>query len=120
MVASFTGDHDRDRIRAEGWGLPDAYVRYSAEFRVEALGVARQLQSQGVAVARIARDLGVRPKTLALWLHRKERARMRPVIVAPPPAADAEPARPVLVTAAGLRVEGLDLDAVVRILRSLA
>jgi transposase-like protein len=110
----------RFQARSAARGKASTAVRYSAEFRVEALEVARQLQSQGVAVARIARDLGVRPKTLALWLHRKEHARMRPVIVAPPPATDAEPTRPVVVTAHGLRIEGLDFDAVVRILRSLA
>jgi transposase-like protein len=90
------------------------------QFRAEALEVARDLQSQGVAVARIARDLGVRPKTLALWLREKGRGRMRRVIVGPGPVAEKPPVQPVLLTPHGVRVEGLDLDAVIHLLRSLA
>ncbi len=110
----------RCEARSLARGKPPTAIRYSVAFRSEALEVAQRLQAQGVSVARIARDLGVRPKTLALWLRRGERRRMRRVVVVPSGLTEPQALRPVLVTVGGIRVEGLDLDAVVHVLRRLA
>jgi len=69
-------------------------TRYSAAFRTEVVSVARARIAEGVAVARIARD--------------------------PRPALSGSEFRPVVVTPSGIRIEGLDLDGLVRVVRSLA
>jgi transposase-like protein len=97
-------------------------TRYSAAFRDEVVTLARGRIAEGVAVARIARDLGLPPKTLTLWLHRTPVPKLRSVRVErdPRPAPVVPEIRPVVVIPGGLRIEGLDLDSVARLVRSLA
>ena len=97
-------------------------TRYSAAFRTEVVSHARARVREGVAVTRIARDLGLRPKTLTLWLRRAPVSKLRAVRVErdPRPATVMPEIRPVVVIPGGLRIEGLDLDGVVRLVRSLA
>jgi hypothetical protein len=84
--------------------------------------LARERLAEGVAVARIAHDLGLRPRTLGLWLGRKPVPRLRRVRVAAEPApGEGTAITPlVLVMPTGVRIEGLDLDGIVRLLRSMA
>jgi len=102
-------------------------TRYSSAFRAEVAAHAHVEVREGVAVARIARDLGLRPKTLTLWMRRMPASKLRAVSVehdprpGPMPAAVATPERrAVVVTPSGVRVEGLDLDGIVQLMRSLA
>ena len=101
-------------------------TRYSPAFRVEAVSVARARVVEGVPVARIARELGLRTQTLSLWLRRERLPKLRAVRVerdphsAAPVALATPELRPVVVTPSGVRIEGLDLDGVVRVVRSLA
>ena len=102
-------------------------TRYSAAFRAEVAIHARGQVRAGVAVARIARDLGLRPKTLTLWMRDMPASKLRAVRVEhdarPVPAAATAAAaeqRVVVVTPSGVRVEGLDVDGVVQVLRLLA
>jgi len=101
-------------------------TRYSAAFREEAVSVARARVVEGLPVARIARQLGLRTQTLALWLRRERVSKLRAVRVENDPhvaasvALPAPQTRPVIVTPSGVRIEGLDLDGVVRVVRSLA
>lgn len=97
-------------------------TRYSAGFRAEVVALARGRIADGVAVARIASDLGLRPKTVTLWLRRVPVPKLLAVRVDrdPRPAPVASEIRPVVVTPSGVRIEGLDLDGVVRVVRSLA
>jgi hypothetical protein len=70
---------------------------------------------------RLARVLGVSAPTLTTWLRAPSRGALRPVTIAPDAMpALSPPARPVLVTPHGLRVEGLDVAGVVIVLRALA
>jgi hypothetical protein len=103
-------------------GKSPTAVRYPARLRGEVLALARQRRAQGVGVAPIARELGVAPWTLALWLRRRSPRVLRAVTVAPDPRPPGDPAtpRPVLVTPQGFRIEGLDLPALVTLLRALA
>jgi hypothetical protein len=110
----------RLQARRAGRGKPSTGVRYPAEFRSEAVAVARRLRAEGVPTARIARDLGLQPQTLGLWLCRKQPARIRRVVVATVPGPCGPSTQPILVTAHGHRIEGLDLDALVQVLRSIA
>lgn len=102
-------------------------TRYSSAFRAEVAVHARDQVRAGVAVARIARDLGLRPKTLTLWMRDTRVSKLRAVRVErdvrPIPSAAAVAAdeqRVVMVTPSGVRVEGLDLDGIVHVLRLLA
>jgi transposase-like protein len=101
-------------------------TRYSAAFRVEVVSIAGARVATGVPVARIARELGLRTQTLALWLRRERVPKLRAVRVehdphvAAPLALAASEIRPVVVTPSGVRIEGLDLDGLVRLVRSLA
>ena len=101
-------------------------TRYTDAFRAEVLPFAHKRISEGIPVSRIAGDLGLRPRTLILWLRASPAPKLRPVRVArePRPMPESKSAssdsRLVVVTAAGVRVEGLDVDGVVRLLRSLA
>jgi hypothetical protein len=95
-------------------------TRYPASVRRRAVVVARAESARGVAVAETARALGLRSRTLELWL-RGTRARLRRVEVAEvSPGAPAErEVRATLVTPQGYRVEGLDLGSLARLLREL-
>ena len=102
-------------------------TRYSPAFRAEAVIHARNQVREGVAIVRIACELGLRPKTLTLWMRRKPASKLLAVRVDRDPRPALAPAvvvatdrRPVIVTASGVRVEGLDVDGIVQLLRSLA
>ncbi len=97
-------------------------IRYTPDLRRRAVGIAWRRRRAGVAVAAIARDLGLRPRALRLWLEApRSRPRLRRVAVTATP----EPVAPtsglsVLVTPQGVRVDGLDLATLVALLRGLA
>jgi transposase-like protein len=102
-------------------------TRYSPTFRAEVVTHAHAEVREGVAVARIARNLGLRPKTLTLWMRRMPASKLRAVSVEPDPRPGPMPAavaiserRAVIVTPGGVRVEGLDLDEIVQLMRALA
>jgi transposase-like protein len=117
------------RLRAEArqltHGKVPTAIRYPAAFRAAAVALAGPRLGQGASIARVARDLGLPMQSLGRWLRaRPTRPVLRPVAVAPGPAVAAVPAPLraglVLVTAQGVRVEGLDRDALVAVLRALA
>ena len=113
----------------ENRGKPTG-TRYSPAFRAAVVRHAHAQVREGVAVSRIARSLGLRPKTLTLWMRDMPASKLRTVRVVPGerdtralPSASAVPIaeqRLVVVTPRGVRVEGLDLDGVVQVLRLLA
>jgi transposase-like protein len=103
-------------------------TRYPPELRAEMLTLARERRATGVALARIAHDLGVRPRTLSLWLRRRRsapgagrtaRAVVRRVAIAAEAPGERLGASAVLITPHGVRVEGLDRDTLVTVLRAL-
>ena len=114
--------HLRSQARQFARGKAPSGVRYSAGFRAEVVALVRKRRSEGVAMARLARELGLSTQTLTLWLRRSPRPSLRPVrLVTQPMAEISESAspRPVLFTVQGLRIEGLDIDGLVQVLRSL-
>src|SRR5262245_37454983 len=112
------------RLRADAQrltqGKPRSQVRYPEAFRRAAVALARGRRGHGGSVARLARDIGVSEPTLTKWLRPVPMPALRPVAVTvtSPPAAAAG-ARPVLITPSGVRVEGLDRDALIAVLRAL-
>ena len=107
----------RSTARQLARGKHPSGVRYPAPFRDAVVTLARTRVGQGQPLAQVARDVGVSFPTLVAWL---ERPGLRPVAVVAAP--DPEPerlSRVVLVTPQGFRVEGLDGDALVAMLRAL-
>ena len=113
----------RLRLQARSFsrGKSPRATRYSKEFQAEVVAVARKRRAAGIAVVRVARDLGLSIQTLTRWLGSLSRPALRPVrIVAGPRPVVHAPTNLVLVAFGGIRVEGLDMDGVIQILRSLA
>jgi len=118
-------DNPIRRLRAEArqlaHGKVPTAIRYPAAFRVAALALAGPRVARGASIARVARDLGLPTQSLGRWLREPPPATLRPVAVVasaaptPPPRASV-----VLVTRQGVRVEGLDRDALLVVLRALA
>ena len=92
-------------------------IRYTPALRRRAVVIARKRRGAGVAIAVVARELGVRPRALRLWLQTPARPRLRRVAIAAAPVAAVD--RPVLITPQGFRVEGLDAADLVALLRAL-
>lgn len=113
------------RIRAEISRLqqrrPRTAVRYPDAIRQRVTAIAHRRRAEGVTVPAIAHEIGVAPWTLALWLRRPSAAVLRAVDVVPaaPRHRAVAAAGPVLVTPEGVRVEGLDRDTRVAVLRAL-
>jgi hypothetical protein len=99
-------------------------IRYPASFRVAAVRVAHAQRAQGRGLADLAHELGLTAPTLTRWLEKRPAPRMRPVTLAPAAVVEATEAsvavRPVLITAKGVRVEGLDRGTLIAVLRALA
>jgi hypothetical protein len=87
--------------------------------RDAAVALGRTRLRQGHSVNRIARELGISEPTLAGWLHSRGPSVLRPVAVAPDPEPPRAPGF-VLIATPGLRVEGLDRDTLIAVLRGLA
>ncbi|MGH2608134.1 MAG: hypothetical protein ACRDHF_03510 [Tepidiformaceae bacterium] len=79
--------------------------------------IARKRRGAGVAIAAVARELGVRPRALRIWLESPARPRLRRVAIATAPVAAID--RAVLITPQGFRVEGLGAADLVALLRAL-
>jgi hypothetical protein len=77
--------------------------------------------ARGRVLADLAPELGVATPTLQHWLARSATPRLRPVTIESAALrAESHPARPVLITPQGVRVEGLDADVLIAVLRALA
>jgi hypothetical protein len=110
----------RAEARRLAQGKPPSQVRYPDEFRRAAVRLTRRGQQHGRSVARLARAVGVSEPTLTKWLRPPAGARLRPVAVLGGPTPDgAAVHRAVLITRQGLRVEGLDRDTLIAVLRAL-
>jgi transposase-like protein len=98
-------------------------TRYSAAFREEAVALARERRAQGLPVSRIAAELGLRGQTLTLWLRSAPKRHLRRVSLAPEvpatPAAEPVPCG-IVVSVGAARIEVLDLESAVRLVRALA
>jgi transposase-like protein len=87
--------------------------------REAAVALGRARLGQGHSVHRIARELRISDPTLAGWLRTPRPSRLRQVTVAADPALPL-PAGVVPTAGHGVRVEGLDRDTLIAVLRALA
>ena len=109
----------RSQIRRLAKGRPPRSVRYPVAVREAVVALGRARLRHGDSVQRLARELGISEPTLAGWLRPRGRSILRAVAVGP------EAMRPgevgvVLIAAHGVRVEGLDRDTLIAVLRALA
>lgn len=103
------------RRQAAREGAGGVGKRYSARLRREAVEIAGS--RPGDSQARIAADLGLHRVTLCRWLAVEATPRFRSVEVRDLEVSTVESL--VLVTPQGFRVEGLGVESLVRVLRSL-
>jgi len=105
---------------AFGAGKGPRPMPYPERCRNLALDFAEEGLAEGASVQSVSEALGVAPQTLENWRQRYGET-MRPVRVSAPERevpAD-EPMSPVLVMPSGARIEGLDVDGVIAVLRAL-
>jgi hypothetical protein len=94
--------------------------RCPADLREEIVSRARVLRQQGHTLRRIAETFAVPHKTLANWLQRYQ-GTLRPVTVASSYSmAPGSSGGIRIVTPQGYRIEGLDVDEAIALVRALA
>ncbi len=108
------------RVAVRRLGTRGVGRRYPEELKREALGYLGERRREGASVASVAKELGMRERTLTLCA-----AAPRPTgkvsFVPMAVVADAPPtASAIVVHARGLRVEGLDVAMLADLLRRLA
>ena len=109
-----TQRHNRGRS-AKGY-------RYPLELREEAVLYADSRRLQGEPMLAIARDLGIPSQTLVRWAQERRRPAFRRVETVSPDPPQNTPGPPVhmIVTLPnGVRVEGLDMDALITFLQRI-
>jgi hypothetical protein len=108
----------RSRLRPLIRGKTPTSIRYPPAVRAEVVGLAHQAQAAGISRGRLAADLGLPRWTITRWQRQAPRRALRRIAIGPEPAAAGPPPSPglVLVTPQGWRIEGLDLDTLLRVL----
>ncbi len=100
----------RSRVGQSRWRCP-------SPLRAEVIEYSKARQHEGVAVIRIARELGVSGSGLARWLQvgsgKLQRVRIQP------PAPVTATALLTLVTPGGYRLEGLSIASAADVIRRL-
>ena len=94
--------------------------RYSAALQQQAVEYCLARREHGNGVREVAAALGVAPWSLHRWMRRwATRGRFHEVQLAASAAPMAVAAPVVILSADGVRVEGLDIDAAAQLLRLL-
>lgn len=105
----------RRQVARELGDRQGAERRYSSALRQEAVQYWRAREAEGDGLGDVALALGVAPVTLRRWA---QDARFRAVVhVVPDPVG--EPGVVVTVSAAGIRIEGLDVEAAAQLVARL-
>jgi len=96
-------------------------IRYPEPLRREVVGFAREAIAAGSSQSRVAADLGIPQPTLSRWILESGPTPLRTVQVAGDPVAEPGGEGGLrLRTPRGYLVEGLDLESIAVLLRSLA
>ena len=107
----------RQAAARENRGRRRLQRRYSPALQQRAVEYWRHRRRAGDGVPAVAAALGVAPWSLHRWIHApKTRARFHPVQVIAPEPVRVVPSVVIRLTAEGPRVEGLDLEAVAKLL----
>ena len=102
-----------------GQAVPGGRRGFDDSLRAAVVAYASARRLEGLSVTRVAAELGLPNQTLGRWLAGKAgRGAIRKVTVGSPPES-AQPASDLVVECGPLRIRGLDLAGVVKLLRSL-
>ena len=93
-------------------------IRYPIAFRAAVAALTRTQLDQGASMDRVAGALGLPARSLTRWLQQRAPPLLRPVTLRPDLGVPLT-AGPVLLTPQGVRVEGLDRDTLIAVLRML-
>ena len=123
----------RATVEALRQGSKPKATRFPAGFREQVIALAKERRAAGTSLVRTASELGLHVRTIGRWLRgtpnqaggTAPKRHFRRVTVA---SAGGEKAVPtvsaptaaLVVIVAGLRIEGLDLDGFVRLVRALS
>ncbi len=99
----------RSRAGHKNWRCP-------ATLRQQIVAFANTQRQEGMAILKIAQQLGLSQSGLNRWLEGAEEGKLRPVRIADPTTPQA---MMVLVTPGGYRLEGLDVVSATDLLRRL-
>ncbi len=120
------GGEGARRLKAELLKWRGLRRGYPKEIRERALAFARRRRAEGASYTVLASELGLSVMTLHGWLKggrgrgRKKPRLPRLVPVEVVPEEEAKPAGAVVVASGGIRVEGLQVEQIATLLRSLA
>lgn len=103
-----------ERLRRAISQRTDKRRKLDAELRAQASSYARRRAAEGAGASAIASELGVSIPTVSRWLRARKSAALVPVHVIAEPIASSSSFE--VVTPRGLRVVGLDIDALCTLL----
>jgi hypothetical protein len=110
----------RQAAALENRGRHDVRRRYSPTLRQQAVTYCLTRRRAGVCMRDVAAALGVAPWSLHRWTKQsKARGRFAPVRVVAPAPPRPVPGIVIVLSAAGPRIEGLDVEAAARLLALL-
>jgi hypothetical protein len=92
---------------------------YTAVMKAKALQLAKDLQTQGLAMDMVAKRIGICAATLYLWRSSSRERRMVPVTVVQPEPQVVAPTCFALVSPRGYRLEGVPMKLAVAMLQEL-
>src|SRR5512141_244564 len=104
------------RKAVAGRGAVGPRLRYTPEFRAEAVAYAEERLASGAVLTAVTRELGLGGNTLRTWLAAE---RQSPRFCKVEIAAEEAAAALVVYGPGGLRVEGLSIAALAELIRSL-
>ncbi len=114
-----TGAGEAEKLQREIGGRRSRHGALPRELRERATAYARARAATGATTASVAAEIGMSAKTVERWLRAAAPAAFVPVRIVDVGRASKDVGRaskpalpaPVVTTPSGLRVEGLDLDA---------
>ena len=112
-------ENEVEQLRGEIAKRPSRRGRLSGEVRARCAKYAAVRTAEGASKMEIAGELAVSETSVQRWLQPRSKGRLVPVQVKSSPERKVTTSGVVVTTARGLRIEGLDLDALCILLAKL-
>lgn len=108
------------RVAVRRLGTRGVGRRYPEELKGEALAYLGDRRREGASIESVAKELGMRERTLTLWAAAPRPTGKAPFVPMELVADGAPIPTAIVLHAGGLRVEGLDVATLADLLRRLA